>query len=154
MVKKDIIIAAAAIVIVGAGWLFYSGQRQFVQQAITQQTTDVSASAAQAKNLIIGQFNVAMVTYTDKGFSPSVATIPKGGVVIFGNFSSKNLRMASNPHPSHEGYPTTNGCVGSTFDSCSNIPPKVSWSFIFNVTGAWGYHNHLNPGMSGIVVVE
>ncbi len=94
------------------------------------------------------------VTYTDNGFSPKTVTVAKGGMVTWKNTASDAVRVASNPHPIHNGYPTTGGCVGSTFDSCNNIPPGGTWSFTFTFVGSWGYHNHLNPGEGGTVVVK
>jgi len=95
-----------------------------------------------------------VVTYTDSGFSPSTLTIKKGDTVIFKNTASDAMRVASNPHPVHNGYPTTGGCVSSTFDSCTNIAPGQSWSFKFDIVGTWGYHNHLNPNEGGTIVVQ
>lgn len=96
----------------------------------------------------------AAVTYTDSGFSPSIVTIQKGGTAVFKNTASDAVRVSSNPHPIHNGYPTTGGCAGSTFDSCSNIAPGGSWSFTFTFAGKWGYHNHLNPSEGGTVIVK
>lgn len=105
-------------------------------------TSSLSASAS------------ATVIYTDKGFFPAPVTIRKGETVVFKNNASDSMWVASNPHPTHSGYPTTGGCVGSTFDACKNIPPGGSWSFTFDISGTWGYHNHLNPSESGTIVVQ
>lgn len=94
------------------------------------------------------------VTYTDAGFSPSTLTVKKGDTVTFKNTASDAVRVASNPHPIHNGYPTTGGCVSSTFDSCQNISPGQSWSFKFDIAGSWKYHNHLNPSEGGTIVVQ
>lgn len=94
------------------------------------------------------------VSYDGNGFSPATVTIVQGTSVVFKNNSSKDLRVASDPHPLHNGYPTTGGCVGSTFDSCQTIPPGSSWTFRFDIVGSWGYHNHLNPSQRGTVVVQ
>lgn len=94
------------------------------------------------------------VIYTDSGFSPSVLTVKKGNTVIFKNTASVDMRVASNPHPIHNGYPTTGGCVSSTFDSCNNITPGQTWSFKFDIAGTWGFHNHLNPSEGGKIVVQ
>ncbi|HPW34478.1 MAG TPA: hypothetical protein PK367_01810 [Candidatus Paceibacterota bacterium] len=107
--------------------------------------TDSSASGAQ----------IFEVSYTDKGFSPSTITIKMGSTVVFKNNSLKDFWPASAVHPTHKEYPTTGGCVGSTFDACKAYKPGESWSFKFdaiNVNG-WKYHNHLNPTQSGIVIV-
>ena len=95
-----------------------------------------------------------IVSYTDSGFSPSTITITLGTTVKFQNNASVAMRVSSNPHPVHTSYPTTGGCVGSTFDSCANIAPGSSWSFTFDKAGTWGYHNHLNPGETGTVIVQ
>jgi plastocyanin len=95
-----------------------------------------------------------IVTYTDSGFSPQTLIIKKGDTVIFENNASDDVRVSSNPHPIHNDYPTTGGCVSSTFDSCGNIAPGQSWSFKFDIAGSWGYHNHLNPVEGGTIVVQ
>ncbi len=156
MNKRDSIIIAATIAILAFGWFLYKQPDAKQQNSLNQEmrkTTELAASIPQAANFI-GSLYVAMVTYTDSGFSPSEVTIPKGGAVIFRNYSSKKMRVASNPHPAHNIYPAAGGCVGSVFDSCDNIPPKVSWSFIFDSPGTWGYHDHLNPGKGGTVIVQ
>lgn len=94
------------------------------------------------------------VTYTDAGFSPNVLATTKGATIVFINASSKDIRIASNPHPLHDEYPTMGGCISSIFDSCTNIAPGQSWSFTFVDTGTWGYHNHLNPGNLGTIIVK
>jgi len=32
--------------------------------------------------------------------------------------------------------------------------PGESWSFKFDEGGTWKYHDHLNPGATGMIVVE
>src|SRR5207244_484490 len=86
-------------------------------------------------------------------FNPQTLTVKKGDTVTFRNNASDDMRVASNPHPIHNGYPTTGGCVSSTFDSCSNTSPGDSWSFKFDIAGSWGYHNHLNPAEGGTIIV-
>jgi plastocyanin len=98
--------------------------------------------------------NTVTVAYTDSGFSPKTVTVKKGDTVVFVDNASDAFRVASDPHPLHNGYPTTGGCVASTFDSCSNIAPGQSWPFVFDIVGSWGYHNHLNPSEKGTVIVQ
>jgi hypothetical protein len=151
MAKNDwVLIGAAAIIIIGGYWV---GEKYDYRYRIDG-TMSPAKTAGQAGGFFIGSIYATLVNYSDSGFSPSTISLPKGGAVIFRNYSSKKLRVASDPYPSNDGYPTKNGCVGSTFDSCSDIPPKVSWSFIFNSPGTWSYHNELNPSEGGIVKVE
>ncbi|HUX35855.1 MAG TPA: hypothetical protein VMV71_02370 [Candidatus Paceibacterota bacterium] len=159
MSKKDWIAVGIVLVIVAASyWISggydYKNTGTPAAPATTQQNSIAPAIVSKAEGFYIGSAYVSIVTYDGNGFSPATITIPKGSAVIFRNYSPKELRVASNPHPTHDGYPTKNGCVGSTFDSCSNIPPKVSWSFFFDYPGEWGYHNHLNPSQGGTVIVQ
>jgi hypothetical protein len=40
--------------------------------------------------------------------------------------------------------------TGTAFDQCS---AGTSYAFTFGKIGSWGYHNHLNHGATGTVVV-
>ena len=94
------------------------------------------------------------ISYDSNGFSPKDITIPKNSTVTFKNLSSSNFWPASGIHPAHTAYPTTGGCIGSTFDACKPIPPGDSWSFKFEIPGAWNYHDHLNAAISGKITVQ
>lgn len=95
-----------------------------------------------------------IVTYTDSGYSPSALTIKKGDTVVWENKSSGPMWTASNPHPIHTGYPVGGGCISSAFDECHGGAPGSSWTFKFDKAGTWGYHNHLNFGDGGTIVVQ
>lgn len=94
------------------------------------------------------------IIYTDTGFAPSPLRIKLGAVVTFVNNSSGKLWPASDIHPTHTQYPTTGGCLGSTFDACRGIMPGEVWQFKFDIAGTWSYHNHLSPQDIGTIVVE
>lgn len=91
------------------------------------------------------QPSVVYVSYTDSGFTPSAISVANGTTVVFTNNSSQMLWVASNPHPSHTDYPELNSMGG--------ISPGGSFSFTFTRSGTWGYHNHMNPGYGGVVLV-
>ncbi len=95
-----------------------------------------------------------IISYNANGFNPKILTVPKGAMITFKNLSVSDFWPASGVHPTHAGYPTTGGCVGSTFDACGPIPPGGSWSFKFDILGVWGYHDHLNTSLSGKVFVQ
>lgn len=95
-----------------------------------------------------------VISYTDFGFSPSPLTILRGETVIFVNESSRDVWPASAMHPTHAVYPTTGGCLGSTFDACRSLAPGEEWSFTFEIAGSWGYHNHVNPSHFGRIMVQ
>jgi plastocyanin len=111
-------------------------------------------SVASASSSVPSIKKTVAVAYTDVGFSPASVSINKGDTVRFVNQSSEKLWVGSNPHPVHNGYPTTGGCRSSTFDSCKEIAAGDAWEFTFDIAGTWGYHNHLNPGKGGTVVVQ
>lgn len=96
----------------------------------------------------------AVIIYTDSGFSPASIEIGSGTRVIFKNQSSTTMWPASGMHPTHNLYPTTGGCIGSTFDACRAVSPGDSWSFVFDIAGSWKYHDHLNPTRFGVVNVK
>jgi len=95
-----------------------------------------------------------LVTYTNSGYSPNALTVKKGETVTFKNQSSRSMWTASAVHPTHHAYPTSGGCLGSTFDACAGIQPGNSWSFKFDISGNWKYHNHLSPNDTGTIIVE
>lgn len=68
--------------------------------------------------------------------------------------------VASGPHPSHTGYHDTTReqhCPDTTntaFDECIAVGVGQSYSFIFQKTGTWPYHNHVSAGDFGKVIVQ
>jgi len=102
----------------------------------------------------------AEIAYTDAGFSPSSLTIKKGGTVRFVNGSSNPFWPASAVHPTHKIYPGSDiekcGTAEESkiFDACRGISPGGSWSYTFNETGSWNYHDHLNAKNFGKIIVQ
>jgi len=98
----------------------------------------------------------ATVSYNGSGFSPATVTIKKGGMVSWSNTGGASMWVASAQHPTHMGYDGTNleeHCPdnsGASFDQCKS---GNSFSFIFNKTGTWRYHDHMNASAFGSVVV-
>lgn len=87
------------------------------------------------------------MNYTDSCYSPVNLTIKKGDTVKFVNTaSSRSMWPASNNHPSHTLY--------SEFDASGSIAPGGTYSFTFNKTGAWGYHDHLRSSCTGVITVQ
>ncbi len=95
-----------------------------------------------------------VIINTDAGFAPQTLEVAAGTVVTFNNLSSFHMWPASAVHPTHTAYPTKGGCLGSTFDACNGIQPGASWSFQFDLTGTWKYHDHLSPSHTGAVIVR
>jgi plastocyanin len=87
-----------------------------------------------------------VVEITDDGFEPSTLTVSSGDTVTFENSSSDDSWPASDVHPTHQLYPG--------FDAEKPLLPGDSYEFTFTKTGSWGYHNHLEPDVTGTIVVE
>ena len=100
------------------------------------------------------QAKTNVVTYNENGYSPSSIQIKKGETVTFKNNSDQGMWTASSIHPTHTVYPTTGGCIGSTFDSCKSVLKDDEWSFTFDEVGVWKYHNHLKATDFGEIVVS
>jgi hypothetical protein len=79
-------------------------------------------------------------------FSPQTITINQGDTVLFENVDSQDRWPASNIHPTHEIYPE--------FDPKKPVPANTSWQFTFDKAGTWKYHDHLEPTLSGTVIVK
>lgn len=86
------------------------------------------------------------IGYTSSCFNPADLTIKKGDTVVFANASNGNMWPASNKHPSHTLYPE--------FDANGNVSSGGRYSFTFNQTGSWGYHDHIKPSCVGVITVE
>lgn len=86
------------------------------------------------------------VNYTSAGFAPKSVTVQKGDTVVFENKTGKAASVASNEHPTHLLYPE--------FDQYkTDQRGKTEFRFTFEKVGTWAYHDHLNAGMGGTVIV-
>ncbi len=143
------------IVVLAGAWYFWGGaapaspNTQATGSSVPAPNTDTSASAPVA------------VSYTDSGFSPASVTVRKGQRVTFTNNSSKDMWVATGPHPAHSGYDNTDrsthcaaGYAGAApFDECTAAQAGGTFTFTFEKTGTWNYHNHAVAADRGSVVV-
>lgn len=98
--------------------------------------------------------NNQKVVVGDNGFSISNLTINKGATVAFIIEGKSPHWPASDPHPTHEGYPEKGGCVGSKLDACRPLKKGEKYSFTFDKVGMWGLHDHLFHGNTMIIIVR
>lgn len=100
------------------------------------------------------------IEVTGTGFNPKTIEINKGDKVNFVNVGTSSIWPATAVHPSHRAYPGSNinKCntdeENLTFDACRIINAGESYSFTFNEIGAWRYHNHLDTGKTGTIIVN
>jgi plastocyanin len=172
MNKTIVAIVIIAVVIVGGYFLIFRGAPQPTpsvsqpsnQQPITQSpASEPSVPERPSQQPPASQAPAVkekVVTYTNSGYSPNTLTIKKGETVTFKNQSSRSMWPASAIHPTHRVYSGTSldehcpDTTGTAFDACKGYLPGESWSFTFNKAGTWKYHDHLNPGATGTIVVE
>lgn len=86
------------------------------------------------------------VTYNGSSFSPAQVKAKPGTKINFVNQSSSPMWVASDPHPVHTDF--------SAFDAEKSSTQGQTYSFTFDKPGKYDFHNHLNPGNTGTVVVE
>ena len=135
---KNIIIVGVVLVVVVAG-IVYIMQQGGVYNSVALEAEVVSDN---------------VVVYTNNGYSPNILQVNVGDTVICKNESSRVMWPASAIHPVHTAYPTTGGCIGSTFDACGELSGQSTWSFQFDEAGSWKYHDHKAPQMRGTIVVQ
>jgi len=142
---KAVWIVIGLIIVAGAVWLLADRQPEPATDTSTNETespapggTDSDATDPEPESVVI--------TYTDSGFVPTTVTINIGDSVVFKNESSRTFRPASDPHPVHTDL--------SGFDSDTAVAVGQSYTFTFNKSGSWGFHDHLDSGKKGTVVVR
>lgn len=129
--------------VVGA-WLFLSNNSHVaVNSSVTNNVNTTTNTTPQNNNQTSKTVNI---TITANGFNSSSVTIQKGDTVKFTNSDTSPHWPASNPHPSHTGYPG--------FDSLHPVAPGQSYSFKFERIGTFGFHDHLDPSLGGTVTVQ
>lgn len=176
MNNRNIFTAVAALIVLAIGIFIYSqgqNESEVADQTNNSNTeavienvemnndempqntnTDAMTPPTEAANPSTGEptapqnVDVAVfeVVYNGTNYSPAQLTIKNGDVVIFKNESDKSFWPASAPHPQHTDYPE--------FDPKKALGAGQEWQFKFTKTGAWGFHDHINPSAFGRITVQ
>jgi plastocyanin len=170
MNSKSLIIGLIVVAIILVGgyfvWQWMTPSQMSDQQTTTQPVTDNngqiqgSVTTTPGLNVQVNTGKTYDVVLSDSGFAPSDLTIKVGDKVNFKNESSTGMWVASAMHPTHTNYSGTTlqqHCPDSkneAFDECGSAPKGSSWSFTFNKTGSWGYHNHVKASEFGKITVQ
>jgi plastocyanin len=150
-----------ALVVIGGGWYLISNQANTAAPQQMTSNTPSNTTPTGTTSPTTGTSVKPTITYTNNGFSPSTLTVALGTTVTFVNQSSNPMWVASNPHPTHQGYDGTtknthcaSGYTGpAPFDECTTVDSGGTYTFTFTKTGSWGYHNHALESDGGTVVV-
>lgn len=126
-----------------------------ITYALTKQKSQSPPTSFQPVQKTVAPIQVTtIINITANGFEPKTAQLLKGERVVWINLDQSDHWPAIDPHPSHTDYPERGGCSGSTFDPCQPIKPGEQWAFVFNHSGIWTYHDHLNPSFRGKLIVK
>lgn len=159
--SKKFLIVLAIIIIAGVAVFISNNKTEAPSEEANQTQTKSPASSTTESTdgaRLLPQENV--VIYTNAGYSPSPIKVKIGETIIFKNNGSQPMWTASAVHPTHMAYPGSDikKCgtseANKIFDACAGIPSGESWSFKFDNAGEWKYHNHLNTGHYGAIIVE
>ena len=118
-----LIIAFIIISVVLVGYLFLTSKNP--EKTTPPASTKVSAA------------NQAEVTVTKDGFYPAVIKIKKGTQVTWTNTDEVAHQVASDPHPTHDKL--------VKLGDGEILAKGDSFSFTFEKSGSYTYHDHLNP---------
>lgn len=153
--KKILIIGAAVVLVVAAGFGVYSlvSKEDADQHDHTSESSDHSHDTSSETESSTpadtgseeASSEATVITYTNSGFSPKVITVTSGTTVTIKNESSRNMQFDSDPHPAH----TTNEEL-----NVEDVAPGQSQTFVVKRTGTFGYHNHLNASQTGTIIVK
>ena len=143
-----IILIIGAVIIIGLGAVF-------VLQPSEQEPTGEEIGQ------VGSQRDPNTVLASVSGFFPAELTIQKGETITFRNEGSQKVWPASDIHPTHTVYPGSSiqrcfdeSDLSSVFDACRGLEEGEEYSFEFNETGTWRFHNHLRPSARGTIIVE
>ena len=141
-----IIIAVVVVAaLAGGGYAAFHKSNSADSGSATNTTTNAPASQSPNANTNTSATAAATITFTGDMFTPSVTTVKAGSTVQVTNKSSLPLQFDSDPHPTHTDEPELN---------IDEVSPGQSKTFKVTKTGHWGFHDHLNPSITGTLDVE
>lgn len=133
-----VLIIVAAVIVVG-------GKLGKKATAPVPNANTQTQQSQTGKESTINNEQVVTITATNSGFDPETITIKAGTRVIWTSTIDGPVAIASADHPVHRAYPPLN--LGR-FEKGSSV------QLVFDKPGTYKYHDHLNPGNTGTVVVE
>lgn len=130
-------IVLVIVVLIGGYMLLVKGTSTPSQNQTQTQNNQPTTTQTNQKD--------AKVTVDASGFNPQTLTVQPGTRVVWTNNSGGAVTVNSDVHPTHLLFPFLN--LGE-FDNGSSV------SVVFEKSGKYTYHNHLNPSQTGTVIVQ
>ena len=147
MSKNSYLVIAIIILLVVGGFILFKKQTSQLKVEEVEQKPIVKEKP---KRMESSESETTMeenqIIYTDGGFSPNPVKVKLGETVTWKNETSDLMWVASAVHPTHLEYPG--------FDQLKGSEKGTTYSFKFEKTGTWKYHDHLHTENFGTVVVE
>ncbi len=143
--NNKLLLGIVALVVIAGGAILLGGKGTNNSTSNPPPTVAPSKIEEQPATSSAAKTEETNVTITSSGFEPQTITVKAGGKVVWMNKSGNVANVSSAVHPTHLVYPALN--LGN-FDNGSSV------SLIFDKPGTYKYHNHLNPGQTGVVIVE
>jgi plastocyanin len=162
MNSKVLGILILVIIVIAGGWYMFSATPAKAPTTASSTPSVTTTGTANTQTTTTTKTATGMIViYGAQGFSPAHATVAVGTKVTFVNQNGDEMWIASDPHPTHQGYDGTTkdqhcavGYTGATpFDECSAGGMGTTYSFTFTKVGTWGYHNHGAAADKGTVTV-
>ena len=128
--KKLVIglVVIALIITASLLWLFAIAEEETSPEQFTEELETIS------------------ISITQDGFLPETMLITQGQTVTWVNESDEPHWIASNPYPTSDDFPELN--------SEEPINLGDSYTFTFEETGEFKYHDRLDPETNGTIIVE
>lgn len=140
--NTTIVVIIAIALIIGIGALVATRPKATPSNSTTTTIATPSTSSTPTTTPATAS---TTVKFDGNGFSPAMATVKSGSQITFENDSNQTIQVESDPHPTHTDNPQLN--IGT-------IAPGASKSATLTTTGNWGYHDHLDPSLTGRVTVQ
>lgn len=160
METRLLLIGLLAAVVLASGCTDQTSENQNPENNMEEPEPEDSSPTDQARPTELNESDTThAITLEQDGFEPRDLTIDQGDTVVWKADEGTSMWVASDHHPRHTEYSGTteqehcqNGDqTGAAFDQCS---VGDRFSFTFEKTGEWGYHNHVSAGQGGTIVVK
>ncbi len=145
-----LVVVIIVILVLVIGVMVFVNQKRSQQSAVIPPVTNLQATipalpeATGGSQPALPPPSQEVVFVSAAGFTPNFVSVKAGMEVVFINSGNENHQIASDPHPLHTNLPGFNSGV---------LKPGESYTYRFEKAGDWGYHDHLNPNLTGRVVV-
>jgi len=141
---NKLVIAVVVLIGIVAGIVLLSGNKKTTDVVPLQpETTNEEEQQSQQAPTFSEHSNT--IVLTQEGFDPQILTVEVGTKVSWVNKSGAVATVNSDPHPIHSNYQPLN---------LNSFEDGEFLQLVFDKPGTYGYHDHLDPGKTGTIIVE